>query len=417
MSNGKAIAAVTASLRALLSAKLKDPLATDPNVTTFALDKAHDGTGDRVNLFLYHTQVEPAWRNTDMPRQNKPGETGHPPLPLNLFYLLTAYSSDMDEVHSHRLLGLAMAVLHDHPLLDPAQIKDVILNDPNLPDLRDSDLHEQIERVRITLQPLPVEEISKLWTAFQTQFRTSVGYQVSVILIESTRPAKTPLPVLTRGKGDTGVASQPDVTAPIPPFPALLGVTLPDGQASARLGDLVTLTGNHLDGLPLQVLLSNSNLAVPSPVMVNSQQPTAIQIQLADTPAKWVAGLYTVTVATGAGAGLQTTNELPLTVAPRITSSLPLDVKRKADHSAGIVLDVSPQVMPRQRASLLLGDREIFADAHPTATGTLTFTVPDAPLGDQFLRLRIDGVDSLLVQRPPDKPPVFDATQRATIHD
>ncbi len=55
--------------------------------------------------------------------------------------------------------------------------------------------------MRITLQPLSVEEISKLWTAFQTQFRTSVSYQVSVVLIESQRPAKTPLPVLRAARG------------------------------------------------------------------------------------------------------------------------------------------------------------------------------------------------------------------------
>ncbi len=107
----------------------------------------------------------------------------------------------------------------------------------------------------------------------------------------------------------------------------------------------------------------------------------------------------------GTGAGLQTTNELPLTIAPRIVKEppafpLPLDVTRDADQSAEIVLKVSPKVQPRQRASLLLGDREVFAEPHTTATDTLTFEVPNAPLGDRFLRLRIDGVDSLLVQLP-----------------
>jgi len=415
MSNGKAIAAVTASLRALLDAKLK---AANPNVTTSSPDKAHDEKGDRVNLFLYHTQVEPSWRNTDMPRQNKPGETGHPPLPLNLYFLLTAYSDDKNEVHSHALLGLAMQVLHDHPLLDPAQIKDAISGEE---DLKDSDLHEQIERVRITLQPLSVEEISKLWTAFQTQFRTSVSYQVSVVLIESTRPTKTPLPVLQRGKGDTGVSSQPDVTAPVPPFPALTGIDLPAGQTSARLGDVITLSGHHLDGAPVAVRLNNPNLAAPSPVTIQDRKPEAIRIQLDDTPAAWVAGIYTVAVEIGTGADLQTTNELPLTVAPRIVKQppafpLPLDVTRNADHAADITLKCSPQVQPRQRAALLLGDREVFAEPHPAATDTLTFKVPNAPLGLHFLRLRIDGVDSLLITSVADKP-AFDPDQRVTIHD
>jgi hypothetical protein len=409
MSNGFAIAAATASLRALLMDRLGIP-----DVTARPLDKARDGiAGDQINLFLYHTQVEPAWRNTDMPRQGRPGETGHPPLPLNLFYLVTAFSDDKDEIKSHSLLGRAMGVLHDHPLLDPSQIKDATqINVPG------SDLHEQVERVRVTLQPLPVDEIHKLWTAFQTQFRTSTAYQVSVVLIESTRPAKTPLPVLTRGKEDSGITSQGNVDAPVPPFPVLLAAELPDGQTSARLGDVLTLTGHHLDGAPVAVRFNSPHLAAPPPVTLQDQKENAIRIRLDDVPADWVAGLYTVAVEIGAGAGLQTTNELPLTVAPRITSvPLPMDVKRQGDQSAEIDLTCSPHVEPRQRVALLLGDREVFAEAHPAATAALKFKVPHAPLGEPFLRLRIDGVDSLLVQRPKDKPPVFDATQKVKIHD
>jgi hypothetical protein len=47
-------------------------------------------------------------------------------------------------------------------------------------------LHEQVERVRITLQPLTLEEVAKLWNVFQTPYRISVAYEVSVVLIEST---------------------------------------------------------------------------------------------------------------------------------------------------------------------------------------------------------------------------------------
>ncbi|HEY4592872.1 MAG TPA: DUF4255 domain-containing protein [Thermoanaerobaculia bacterium] len=421
MSNGKAIAAVTASLRALLSTKVKDPK-SNPHVNTLSPEKANQEKGDWINLFLYHTQVEPSWRNTDMPRQNKPGETGHPPLPLNLYYLLTAFSEDKNEVHSHALLGLAMQVLHDHPLLDPAQIKEAILGEE---DLKDSDLHEQIERVRITLQPLSVEELSKLWTAFQTQFRTSVSYQVSVVLIESQRPAKTPLPVLQRGKGDTGVASQPDVESP---FPTLLGLKLPNQQPSALLDDVVTLEGQRLDAAgSLKVLVRNPLLPEPAPVTIQGS-PTGekIQFKLNNDSAKWVAGLYTVAVEIKNGDDVRTTNELPLTVAPVITSALPLVVPQtEIDGEKVAVVDLSfrPQFRPGQRAVVLIGDREAPADPLPKPPGPpdptdhLTFKVWKPPLGERFLRLRIDGVDSLLVQRPEGQPPFFDPTQKVTIHD
>lgn len=407
MSNALAIAAVTATLRALLMRKLGII-----GVTAQALDKARpaNSSGDQVNLFLYQTMPDAAWRNMDMPRQLKAGETGEPPLPLILSYLLTAYSDDTDDVKSQILLGRAMSVLHDHPLLDSAEIKDVATGD-----LVTSDLHEQLERVRITLLSMPLEELSKLWTAFQAPYRTSAAYQVSVVLIESTRPAKTPLPVLERGKGDTGVASQADVNSP---FPALLDLVLPPGQQSARLGELVTLQGLHLDGDAVTVSLSNPRLDAPlknpAAVTVTAWSATEIVIRLEILPALWVAGLYTVAVSVKTGDDVRTTNELPLAVAPSIATPLPLVnvVRAPVTFDATIALQVSPDVRHGQRAALLIGNREVAAEAHAAQTASLTFVVKNAPDGTHFLRLRIDGVDSLLIL--PGPPPSFDPVQRVT---
>jgi len=47
---------------------------------------------------------------------------------------------------------------------------------------------------------MSLEDVSKLWTTFQTQYRISAAYEVSVVIIESSRIVKTPLPVLTRGE-------------------------------------------------------------------------------------------------------------------------------------------------------------------------------------------------------------------------
>jgi len=418
MSNGLAIAAVTATLRNLLIQKVI------PDVTARPLDlaKVRDGiAGDQLNLFLYHAQLDVAWRNMDMPKLLKPGETGHPPLPLNLFYLLTAYSDDKDEVKSHKLLGRAMSVLHDHPLLDSTEITDATQTD-----VEGSDLQHQVERVRITFQPLSLEEISKLWSALQTQYRTSAAYQVSVVLIESTRSAKTPLPVLKRGQDDQGVTSQASVDSP---FPTLLAAIPPNGQPSVRLGEILTVTGLKLDAGTLAVRLTNPRLADPGPITMQSSKPTEIEIELTDDETRWVAGLYTMAVEVTDGADVRTTNELPLTLAPRIISALvqgipsplPLNVVRDGGGTAEITLQFTPQFRPGQRAVLLIGDREVPAEPLPSPpdppdpTDTLTFVVKNAPVGEHCLRLRIDGVDSLLVQRPPGQPPVFDASQKVTI--
>ncbi len=74
----------------------------------------------------------------------------------------------------------------------------------------------------------------------------------------------------------------------------------------------------------------------------------------------------------------------------------------------------SPEVRPEQRASLLLGDQEILSAAHPAQTANLTFNAQNMAAGEYFVRLRIDGVDSLLVNRAVT-PPVFDQTQKVKI--
>ncbi|HEV7518237.1 MAG TPA: Pvc16 family protein, partial [Thermoanaerobaculia bacterium] len=98
MSNALAIAAATATLQHLLGQVAR--------VDLLSPDNAGKASGDRVNLFLYQTSLDAAWRNQDMPGRVKPGETAGPPLPLNLYYLLTAYSVDPeDELKSQTLFG------------------------------------------------------------------------------------------------------------------------------------------------------------------------------------------------------------------------------------------------------------------------------------------------------------------------
>ena len=178
MSNALAIAAVTTALRNLLDQGLNAEV-PGTKVTTRPPDKARDNfTGNQVNLFLYQALPNAAWRNLD-PRQARSERPGQPPLALNLCYLLSAYGQNDDDPDpaSHRLLGEAMRILHEHPVLEPREIGDGSLG---------IDEHEHAERVRIALRPLSVEEMSKLWTIFQTPYRLSVAYEVSVVLIENT---------------------------------------------------------------------------------------------------------------------------------------------------------------------------------------------------------------------------------------
>jgi len=404
MSNALAIAAVTATLEAVLSHGVhSDSDLTDTQMTVLPPDKARGSiTTNQLNLFLYQILPDAAWRNMDVPSRVKPGETGMPPLVLTLHYLMTAYAreNDISQPFDHHLLGKAMSVLYDHALLGPDEIKLA---------LPGSDLERQVERVRITLQPLSVEEISKLWTGFATQYRLSVGYEVSVALIDSTQPVKTPLPVLTRGAQDKGPSSHANL---IPPFPALDSVTSPNQQPSARLGDTLTLTGHHLDGTNIGVMLDHALWASPQEVAPNpGGTSTQLTVKIPNLPAAWPAGFYTLAVLVQRPDETyrRTTNQLSFSLAPSIT----ITPNSAPAGSVTFTVTCSPEVWPQQSLSLLLGDQDLSSPPVVSKTAIVAFAA-SLIKGDYFVRLRVDGVDSLLVNRSVT-PPVFDPTQKVTM--
>jgi hypothetical protein len=413
MSNTLAIAAVTAALQKLIETaiQLDDGSA---KVTIRPPDKVTDAL-NQLNLFLYHAEVDAAYRNlAELPRQARPGESGRPALPLRLHYLLSAYGKDaaLGDDASHRLLGRAASVLHDHALLGPDELKNA---------LPGSDLHEQVERVRVTTQPLSLDEVSKLWSALQTPYRLSLTYQVSVVLLDSQQPARTPLPVLTIGPNDAGVIAQPSL---VPPYPALDAIALPAHQSTAQLGDALTLTGHHLSGTAVEARLAHPRL--DAPIVIPSSDFTAASAAsisfvlpaAGNAPFTFPAGVYGVTVAVTDGGVTRVTNELALAVSPRILSLAPLNA---APGDFTLTAQCVPQVRPEQRLRLLFGDREIAPQdvALPAAQSdpsTLLFDVTDAAAGEHYARLRVDGVDSILVQwvgAPPA--PQFDPALKVTL--
>jgi hypothetical protein len=405
MSNALAIAAATRTLRNLLTA-------ATPNVTSLPLDKARDAGGaDQLNVFLYQTVVAAAWRNTD-PRQ---GDGTFPPLPLALHYLVTAYSDD--EVRAHEVLGRAMSILHDHPVLGAQEISDA-----TIVDLPDSDLHLQPERIRITPLGLSTDDLFKLWSGFQTNYRVSSAYELTVILIDSTRPSRTPLPVLRQGSLDRGPFAVPS------PAPALAAVLPPAGAPGARLGDEIRLRGSSLDASISAVRFASIRLPAPielpsTPATATERTttlPSAATVMPSGQPAnaEWAPGLYTVAVETAIpGLPAWVSNELPFGLAADITVT-PLAA---APGAVDLTVTCSPRLRDDQRVLLLLGERQaspgtITTPADPTEPTTLTFHYDAVAAGTYLVRLRVDGVDSnpvVLAGTPPQ--PTFDANQQVVV--
>lgn len=423
MSNSLAIASVTATLRRLLEKGGVD------HVTVRPLDKAPvgiDADKQRINLFLYQALPDAAFRNMEMPGRVKSGETGHPPLPLTLYYLLTAYSGDeWDETRSHALLGEAMRIFHDHPLLGAGEIRDAVTADR---DLAASDLADQVERLRITLQPLLFEEMSKLWTTFQIHYRLSAAYQVSVVLIESARPGRTPLPVLTRQ-----VTAHPNLMPPPPPFPTITEITIPKRQPivrlntalefpkqqpSVELGDELLIKGHHLGESSVVVHLMHPSFKKAVEIPVRGGTEKELKVTVPNKPTELPAGFYTVaahiTPNDPVKAGDERmTNALSLSIAPTI-KIVSRDLRRDRSGAVTVTIDCHPQVRPGQRVMLLLGDRAVEVKEIADPLSQLRVRVNKVTPGTYFTRLRVDGVDSLLVDWS-KTPPEFNTTMRVTV--
>jgi Pvc16 N-terminal domain len=403
-----AVATVTSALQQLLTAALRT-VPGGADVSARAPDRAREapfGAKSQVNVFLYHTTLDAAWRNQDPP-DVKPGESGFPPLPLVLHYLVSAYGQGDDEIKAQTVLGHALGVLHDHPVLGRDEFEGL---------LPGSDLHTQLERIRITPQPLTVDELTKLWTAFQTNARLSACYEVSVVLISSARTARTPLPVLRRGERDSGADAQ---AGTVPPFPTVERVRPPNGEPAAVAGELIALTGHHLAGATGVLFVHPLATAGPRPPTAVTDSEITVTV-----PTGFPAGTCTVAVIFPATGGPEPmSNAQPLAIAPRITGGVPAVVQRAPNGSVTVNLQCAPAVRREQQALLLLGEEHPRPrsprpppppPAPPGRETDLRFVVPDVEPGEYLVRLRVDGVDSRLVDRRV-VPPVFDRSQQVTV--
>jgi hypothetical protein len=388
LSNSLAIAAVSAVLRDLLTSAMIDQsvsttVGNPVNVTALPPDRIKTGNDEapQLNIFLYHVSSNAGWSNAALPSRDAVGNRAtNPPLALDLYYLLSAYGkSDFD---GEILLGCAMQAFHESPALPRDAIRKALGSASQPPGpLSAAGLSDQIEQIRITPQLMNIEEVWKLWTALQAPYRPTAAYRASVVLIESTKPAKSPPQVSSRNIV-LQQFRQPfidQVSPQIVPFGApftISGRNFSSSQTKVNFGlsqlvDPAALTDSSIVITPQAGLLPG----------VNTVQ--VVQLTAFRTPADPHNGFES--------------NVAPFVLAPQITNPPPITVQR----SKTLTLSISPPVGRAQRADLALGGRLISIPARPASgaatTTSLDFPIPaDFPTGDFAMRVQIDGAQSPL---------------------
>lgn len=396
MSNEMAVAAVTLALRDLLSTQMKDKMEGAPAdvnltkhlaVTMLPPNKVRDKhpSENVINIYVYRTEVNAAWRNQPLKTQSRPGEAGWPPLALNVEYLISAYGEDDGDLASQFLLAQAMLLLHDRPVIARERLRLAF---------ESAHVHDQIESVTVTPRAMSLEEVSKLWSVFQTQYRLSAAYVATVLLIESRRPTRSALPVLRRGPEDRG----PRATTAAPPI--LHTATPRSGFGAVRLDEEIVVTGENFSTGALTARFRRLPFGpeLSRPVTIEDATHAVVRLPAAaDAGDDWRAGFYALSfVVVLPDLPPWTTNEVSIALAPSITVS-------PATHGLEETIDVTITAVPRvaetQTAIVIYGSSQVTPKSITTPADTAQPTTVVAEVavvaGKHPVRLRVDGVDSV----------------------
>jgi len=181
MATFRAIAEVTEILRRTLNAGVQ---------TTGATCIVHDlvnapSIGMTLTLTLYEIAEDPSARNRPDLRVVQSNQVTYQrsPTALLLRYLITAWSGNI--VDDQLILGAAIQALYAHAILSGAELAGTSLVD-----------HD--EAIAVTMIPQSIEDRTHVWRAYEKPYRLSVNYEVRVVKIDSSRPARVEPQVRSR---------------------------------------------------------------------------------------------------------------------------------------------------------------------------------------------------------------------------
>jgi hypothetical protein len=438
MSNFLAIGGVSATLQALLADRMELPagmLRSNLQVSVSTPQPEDDTEAvepTRVNLFLYRATENAALKNQMIPGQGHPSEYGHPPLSLVLHYMLTAYGATDDnglvnETRAHFLLGSAMRVLHDYPVITGSLM--TLHSAPVQVQILHSSLRGEFEQVKTCLDPISLEDLAKVWTALTRPYRLSAAYTVSVVQIESRRTRTLAAPVLTR-RIHLSTSKRPQVSS-VYRLPVLPGEPL--GDIRAHVLQQLVIEGENLRGAQTWVKLGGLEpigvtpafdgeirIAIPDDTYpVDADHPATRPIPLAD---RLQAGPCTVEVqvlrpaevveggldhgVVGVSERRQSSNQSVFLLAPDVSSLSPTSLA--AAGLAGATLTVNGRRLFRAgvKSVVLVGDEAIpVQDPGPggaqadtavqVSLGALAVATPPLPAGSYPVRVMANGVQSI----------------------
>jgi hypothetical protein len=172
MATNKAIAATSAAIVGLLADAQRDPTLPGFTVNLYQAEQLQKpAEGVVVSVYLYRVNLSVTRRDRGL--RTTPDGTYLASIPLDLHYLVTPWSSEADT--AHRLMGWAVSVLNDTPV-----IPTTLLND-----FPDSDVFGQNEQVELVWEPLSLQDLYDVWQVATQQAAPSASYVAREVMIDS----------------------------------------------------------------------------------------------------------------------------------------------------------------------------------------------------------------------------------------
>lgn len=156
---------------------LRENLTPEPigNRELIALCSPHESENNQLTLYLYQVEEDTQGAQSGYYQVSRDTERLRPAR-YNLRFLVTAHSkapAQLKEADQYRMVGAALQVLRDHPIIDQAYLI--------------GSLAEQNAQVHVVLEKTTQDQLLKIWNNTSTAYKLSFVVLLTGVEIDSRR--------------------------------------------------------------------------------------------------------------------------------------------------------------------------------------------------------------------------------------
>lgn len=194
-----ALSNTSEALQAFLQDRLSETIPFfEDGTMEVSLSDPHEMSATRQGLSVWlYKVVRDDQRLNALPRRVAADRLEPVPLPLRLHYLMTPITNlDTATVATRQtILGRVLQVLYDHPIFHGAELGAALAENGD---------------VAVRLEPLPLDDIARVWEALDHPYQLSVSYEVSIVYIRTAQPLEVvhPVQVVDAGWGPASIVDQ-----------------------------------------------------------------------------------------------------------------------------------------------------------------------------------------------------------------